>query len=113
MSDCDTHKVINKKIFVMARNRLAGSKSGKSKSAKHYHDNPKSRKKKQEYDKEYHSTPERKKYRAQLQKENKKRGTHGNLDGKDLDHTSKKTMKQRDASKNRGDKTKKVFKNKR
>ena len=95
----------------MARNRLAGSKKGKSKTAKFYHDNPKAREKKQEYDKEYHATPERKKYRAQLQRENIKRGTHGNMDGKDLDHTSKTTMKQRSASKNRGDKTKKVFKN--
>lgn len=95
----------------MGRNRLAGTKNGTSKTARFYHDNPEARKKKQEYDKKYHSTPERKKYRSQLQKENIKRGTHGNLDGKDLDHTSKTSMKQRDASKNRGDKTKKIFKN--
>ena len=44
----------------MARNTLAGKRNGKSKSAKHYAANSKSRKKKLEYDKEYHSTTERK-----------------------------------------------------
>lgn len=94
------------------RNKLAGKRTGKSRSAQFYDKNPEARKKKQEYDKKYHSTPERKKYRAQLQKENRDRGTHGNHDGKDLDHTSKTKMKQRPASKNRGDKSKKIFRNK-
>jgi hypothetical protein len=69
------------------RNTLAGTKKGKSRTAKYYQDNPKAREKKQEYDKKYHSSPARKKYRAALNKENKKKGTYGNKDGKDRSHT--------------------------
>lgn len=35
----------------MARNTLAGTKTGKSETAKYYQENPEARKKKQEYDK--------------------------------------------------------------
>lgn len=45
------------------------------------------RKKKIAYDKAYHKTEERKKYRAALNKANKKAGTYGNGDGKDMSHT--------------------------
>ena len=46
------------------RNKLAGTKRGKSRTAKFYQENPDARKKRDEYNKEYHSTPARKKYRA-------------------------------------------------
>lgn len=92
------------------RNRLAGTKRGKSATAKYYQNNPEAREKKKEYDTEYHSTPARKKYRSVLQAINRKNGTHGNLDGKDVAHTSKtKTMSQAQ-SKNRADKKRKFFK---
>lgn len=92
------------------RNRLAGTKRGKSATAKYYQNNPEAREKKKEYDTEYHSTPARKKYRSVLQAINRKNGTHGNLDDKDVAHTSKtKTMSQAQ-SKNRADKKRKFFK---
>ncbi len=92
------------------RNKLAGTKRGKSATAKYYQNNPDAREKKKEYDTEYHSTPARKKYRSVLQAINRKNGTHGNLDGKDVAHTSKtKTMSQ-SQSKNRADKKRKFFK---
>jgi|TARA_Y100001973_G_C5166894_1_gene316708 hypothetical protein len=85
----------------MARNTLAGKRTGKSKTAKHYAKNAKSRRKKKKYDSEYHATPSRKKYRAKLNKENKKRGTYGNKDKKDVSHTKRgKTVLERQ-SKNR------------
>lgn len=92
------------------RNRLAGTKRGKSATAKYYQNNPEAREKKKEYDTEYHSTPARRKYRSVLQAINRKNGTHGNLDDKDVAHTSKtKTMSQAQ-SKNRADKKRKFFK---
>lgn len=91
------------------RNSLAGTKKGKSRSAKYYQKNPDARKKKDAYNKEYHSTEERKEYRAVLQAINRDKGTHGNGDGKDEAHVSKnKTVKQ-DQSKNRGDKKRRFF----
>lgn len=39
------------------------------------------------YDKEYQASPERKNYRTQLNKANRKAGTYGNGDGKDMSHT--------------------------
>lgn len=44
------------------------------------------RKKKIAYDTKYSATPERKKYRAELNTANKKAGTYGNGDGKDMSH---------------------------
>lgn len=44
------------------------------------------RKKKIVYDTAYQATPERKKYRAALNTANKKAGTYGNGDGKDMSH---------------------------
>ena len=92
------------------RNGLAGSKAGKSRTAKFYHDNPDAAKKRDEYNKEYNSTEKRKKYRAVLQAINRRKGTHGNHDGMDEAHVSKdKTVKQ-SQSKNRGDKKRQFFK---
>lgn len=92
------------------RNRLAGTKRGKSATARYYQNNPEAREKKKEYDTEYHSTPARKKYRSVLQAINRKNGTHGNLDGKDVAHTSKTKTISQSQSKNRADKKRKFFK---
>lgn len=92
------------------RNRLAGTKRGTSATAKYYQNNPEARNKKKEYDTEYHSTPARKKYRSVLQAINRKNGTHGNLDGKDVAHTSKTKTISQSQSKNRADKKRKFFK---
>lgn len=85
----------------MARNTLAGKRTGKSKSAKHYAKNKKSRDKKKAYDTEYHKTKKRKKYRASLNKLNKKKRTYGNKDGMDLSHTKKGKVIKEKQSKNR------------
>lgn len=92
------------------RNRLAGTKTGKSKSARYYQENPDAKKKKDAYNTEYHSTPSRKKYRATLQALNRENGTHGNLDGKDVAHVSKTKTKSQSQSKNRADKKRSFFK---
>lgn len=68
----------------MARNKLAGTSTGKSRSAKYYAANPKARAKKNAYNKEYHATPERKKYRAELNKANR---ASPNAAGQDKSHT--------------------------
>lgn len=92
------------------RNSLAGSRKGKSKSAKYYQENPESKKKKDAYNTEYHSTPARKKYRAALQALNRDKGTHGNKDGMDEAHVSKKKTKKQSQSTNRADKKRQFFK---
>ena len=83
------------------RNSLAGTKKGKSRTAKYYQSNPKAREKKKAYDKKYHSTAKRKKYRAALNKENKNKGTYGNKDGKDRSHTRSGKLVNESQSKNR------------
>ena len=83
----------------MARNKLAGKINGKSKSSKHYAKNPKSRKKKNQYDKEYSSSEERKKYRVKLNLFNRKKGKKG--DGKDASHTKNGELVMEGQSKNR------------
>ena len=69
----------------MARNKLAGKINGISKSSKHYKDNPKSKKKKDQYNKKYEASLSRKLYRAFLNALNRKKGKKG--DGKDVSHT--------------------------
>jgi hypothetical protein len=54
-----------------------------------------------EYDKKYQATTERKKYRVELNKENKKAGTYGNKDGKDMSHTKSGKLVKEAQSKNR------------
>lgn len=83
------------------RNTLAGTKTGKSKSAKYFQTHPEARKKKNEYNTEYHSTEERKSYRAGLNKANRDAGTYGNKDGKDMSHTKVGKLVREAASKNR------------
>ena len=43
--------------------------------------------KKLEYDKKYQASEERKNYRVELNRANRKAGTYGNGDGKDMSHT--------------------------
>jgi hypothetical protein len=81
------------------RNRLAGTKKGKSKSAKYYQENPEAREKKKSYDSKYHSTPKRKKYRAELNAANAKSGKVG--DGKDKSHTRSGKLVEEGQSRNR------------
>jgi hypothetical protein len=71
----------------MAKNTLAGTKKGKSKSAKFFRNNPKSKAKKDAYNKEYHASEERKAYRTKLNKANRDSKTYGNKDGLDKSHT--------------------------
>lgn len=85
----------------MARNGLAGTKKGKSKSAVYFQNNPEARAKKNAYNKEYHATKKRKKYRAKLNKENRKAGTYGNGDGKDMSHTKSGKIVKENQSTNR------------
>lgn len=77
---------------------------GASKTSKYYAENPKARKKRQEYQKEYDKSPQQKRKRAELNKENRRRGTYGNGDGMDVSHTKSGTRLKR-ASVNRGSKT--------
>lgn len=91
------------------RNSLAGTKKGKSKSAKYFQENPEARKKKNLYNTNFHATPARKKYRSSLNKANRKMGSkvgdgldisHG-VDGK-LTKESQKTNRQRNGKGSNG-----------
>ena len=75
--------------------------AAKSRSARYYASNPKARAKKKKYDTAYHSTAKRRKYRSDLNKANRKAGTYGNGDGKDMSHTKKGKLVKEKASKNR------------
>lgn len=92
------------------RNKIAGTKTGTSRTARYYQSNPEARAKKESYDKEYHSTDERKKYRSDLNKENRERGTYGNGDKKDVAHKSRTKTRMQSQSKNRADKKRSFFK---
>lgn len=58
--------------------------------------------KKRAYDKKYHATTERKKYRVELNKANRKAGSYGNGDKKDMSHTKSGKLIKESQSKNRG-----------
>lgn len=79
------------------RNRNAG----KHPSYKKRGMSKKSIEKKRQYDKKYHQSQERKKYRAELNKANRKAGTYGNGDKKDMSHTKKGGLVKERQSKNR------------
>lgn len=81
------------------RNKLAGTSTGKSASAKYFAANPEARAKKNAYNKQYHSTEERKNYRERLNKVN--RAEHGYGDGKDLSHTRSGKLVKETRSSNR------------
>lgn len=57
---------------------------------------------KKAYDKKYHATKERKKYRAALNRANKKAGTYGNGDKKDMSHTKCGALVRESQKNNRG-----------
>lgn len=81
------------------RNKLAGTSTGKSKSAKYFAANPEARAKKNAYNKEYHASTERKNYREELNKVNRAKKLYG--DGKDLGHTKAGKLVQEPRSSNR------------
>ena len=77
---------------------------GKSESSKYYAENPKARKAKNAYQKKFNSSPDQIRKRSKLNKENRRRGTYGNGDGKDVSHTKNGTVL-KPQSINRGSKT--------
>mgnify|MGYP006198729785 CR=1 FL=1 len=84
------------------RNKLAG----KHPSYKKRGMTPAQIKKKNEYQKRYNKTKSAVKHRVELNKENRKRGTYGNGDGKDVSHSSDgKKLRLESQSKNRARKT--------
>jgi hypothetical protein len=62
------------------------SNAGKHPSYLKLNWSPSSIARKRAYDKQYASTDKQKKYRASLNKANRKAGTYGNGDGKDMSH---------------------------
>ena len=82
---------------------MPNKKNGKS-SAEYYKENPESYRKKLQKQAEINKRPDERKRRAELVKENRKRGTYGNGDGKDVAHTKNGTRLQ-NASSNRGSKS--------
>jgi hypothetical protein len=92
----------------MARNSLAGKRRGKSKTARHYAKNPKSRAKKKAYDTKYHKSTARKKYRSKLNKANRSNPRSKKGDGKDMSHTQSGSLvleiQRRNRARNRGKK---------
>ena len=92
----------------MARNSLAGKRTGKSKTAKFYAKNPKARAKKKKYDSEYHKSGSRKKYRAKLNRANKNNPKSKKGDGMDMSHTQTGSLvlelQRRNRARNRGKK---------
>lgn len=72
-----------------------------SRSAVYYSKNRRARKRKQAYDKKFNNRPSEIRKRTLLNRENRRRGTYGNGDGKDLSHTSNGLV-YKDQSVNRG-----------
>ena len=77
----------------MARNTIKGKNTRKGSNKATGRDYSK--------EKEYQSTPARKRYRAALNKANRKAGTYGNGDKKDMSHTKKGKLVKESQSKNR------------
>ena len=100
----------------MARNSLAGSTRGTSKSARYYQENPDARAQKDRYNKEYHKTPGAKKYRGSLLKlakgkKKKKKLNKGGRLGAFIDNAHNpngKGTRRQNASKNRANNRPKV-----
>ena len=57
-----------------------------SKTSEYYKKNPKARAKRLKYQREYNKRPEQRRKRSLLNKENRRRGTYGNGDKKDVSH---------------------------
>ena len=77
----------------MARNTIKGKNTRKGSNKATGRDYSK--------EKGYQSTPARKRYRAALNKANRKAGTYGNGDKKDMSHTKKGKLVKESQSKNR------------
>jgi hypothetical protein len=73
-------------------------------TAKFYATHPEARKKRLEYQAEYNKRADQLKKRIELNRENRKRGSYADHDGKDLAHQKNGKFIEKLASKNRGDK---------
>lgn len=71
------------------------------KTSEYYKKNPKARAKRLKQQKRYNAQPMQIKKRVALNKENRKRGTYGNGDGKDVSHKKDGSTVLETASKNR------------
>ena len=71
------------------------------KTSEYYKKNPKARAKRLAYQKKYDARPLQIKKRTELNRENRKRGTYGNGDGKDVSHKKDGSTFLEKASKNR------------
>lgn len=58
-------------------------------TAKYYKENPKAAEKHREYQRKLNKDPKQVAYRSELNSANRKAGTYGNGDGKDMSHTKK------------------------
>lgn len=80
----------------------------KGKTATYYANNPKARKRHNDYEKEYDKMDRQVKRRVELNRENRKRGTYGDKSGpnafKDLAHHPSGKFTYKSPSKNRSDK---------
>ena len=72
-----------------------------SRTSEYYKKNPEARKKRLKQQAAYDKSPTQKKKRAALNRENRKRGTYGNGDGKDVSHRTDGSTVLESASKNR------------
>jgi hypothetical protein len=72
-----------------------------SNTSKYYKKNPAARRRRLKQQSEYQKRPDRVKKRVALNKENRKRGTYGNGDGKDVSHKKCGGKKKKKASSNR------------
>ena len=71
------------------------------KTSEYYKKNPKARAKRLAYQKKYDARKMQIKKRVELNRENRKRGTYGNGDGKDVSHKKDGSTVLEKASKNR------------
>ena len=72
-----------------------------SRTSEYYKKNPEARKRRLKQQAKYDKSPTQKKKRAALNRENRKRGTYGNGDGKDVSHRSDGSTVLESQSKNR------------
>jgi hypothetical protein len=72
-------------------------------TAKFYATHPDARARHLEYQKNYNQRPDQLAKRVELNKENRKRGSYADHDGKDLSHHASGRFTEKLASKNRGD----------
>ena len=73
-------------------------------TAKYYATHPEARKKRLEYQAEYNKRADQLKKRTELNRENRKRGSYADHDGKDLAHHKSGKFTEKLATRNRGDK---------